>query len=57
MGPLRDIPPDKLLTMGSSDLRPVNEKDFARTLKEFKPSVSKKSIQEYDQWNKDNSNV
>jgi len=38
--------------MKNSDLRPVKASDFSKTLKEFKPSVSKKSIKEYEDWHK-----
>lgn len=44
MAPLRDISAEKILTMKSSDLRPINASDFIKTLKEMQPSVSKKSL-------------
>jgi spastin len=56
MGPLRDIPADKLMKMKDTDLRPINQSDFVKTLRDFKPSVSKKSLQEYVEWHKQISN-
>jgi SpoVK/Ycf46/Vps4 family AAA+-type ATPase len=50
MGPLRDIAPEKILTMKDDEIRPVNYSDFSKTLKEFQPSVSKKSLVEYEEW-------
>jgi hypothetical protein len=35
MGPLRDIAPEKILTMKDDEIRPVNHSDFFKTLKEF----------------------
>lgn len=35
MGPLRDITPEKIMTMKDEEIRPVNDKDFMKTLKEF----------------------
>ena len=57
MAPLRDIPSEKILTMQSTDLRAIQSKDFTKTLKEMQPSVSKKSIQEYDEWHKQTISV
>jgi SpoVK/Ycf46/Vps4 family AAA+-type ATPase len=55
MAPLRDVPSEKILTMKDSELRPVKASDFKKTLKEFQPSVSKKSLKEYEEWHKQNS--
>jgi spastin len=54
MGPLRDVPSEKLMKMDNVDLRPVGSSDFSKALKEFQPSVSKKSLQEYEEWHKQN---
>jgi SpoVK/Ycf46/Vps4 family AAA+-type ATPase len=54
MGPLREVPAERLIKMGDVELRPIGQTDFIKALQDFQPSVSKKSLMEYEAWHKQN---
>jgi spastin len=54
MEPVREIPVENLVKMDQKDIRPLQIADFMKALTKVLPSVSKKSLKEYDSWNKMN---
>lgn len=54
MEPVRELPPDKLLEIkDQSAIRKLVVADFEKAIKTTAPSVSKATIQEFDDWRKD----
>lgn len=54
MQPVREIPPDKLMQLkDNSEIRKLQVKDFESAVKSQPPSVSAKSIAEFDAFRKD----
>ncbi|OWB77622.1 ATP binding protein [[Candida] boidinii] len=51
MGPLRELG-EKLLLTSKSEIRPVELKDFINSLNYIRPSVSKESLKEFENWAK-----
>jgi len=51
MGPLREYGYEKLATIKKEDLPAVVLQDFKSAIAKVQPSVSKKSIAEYEKWN------
>lgn len=51
MGPLRELG-EKLLLTSKSEIRPVELKDFVSSLNYIRPSVSKESLKEFENWAK-----
>lgn len=49
MGPLRELG-DKLLFTSRDHIRPINLDDFKNSMKYIKPSISKGSLQQYEDW-------
>ncbi|KAF2864644.1 P-loop containing nucleoside triphosphate hydrolase protein [Massariosphaeria phaeospora] len=49
MGPLRSLG-EKLLHMTMDEIRPIQVVDFEASLKTIRPSVSKKGLQEFEDW-------
>ena len=52
MVPVRELEPGSILNMNKEDIRPVKLKDFEKSIRIIRPSVSAKSIQEYTNWHK-----
>jgi SpoVK/Ycf46/Vps4 family AAA+-type ATPase len=58
MGPIREIPPNKIMTIkGESSLRKIKLNDFRKALHAIKPSVSKASLLEYAMWHKATASI
>lgn len=51
MGPLRSLG-EALLHMRMDQIRPIGMEDFECSLKSIRPSVSKESLQAFDDWAK-----
>jgi len=49
MGPLRSLG-EALLHMTMDEIRPIELSDFVASLTTIRPSVSKSSLQEYEDW-------
>jgi SpoVK/Ycf46/Vps4 family AAA+-type ATPase len=49
MGPLRSLG-DALLHMSMDEIRPIELSDFVASLATIRPSVSKSSLKEYEDW-------
>lgn len=49
MGPLRELG-EALLHMSPDDIRPIELADFEASLTTIRPSVSKKGLQQYEEW-------
>ena len=50
-GPIREIQPDKLLTLQSSEVRKICLEDFRNALAKVRISVSTEDVAKYDEWN------
>jgi len=50
--PVREISPDKLLSVQEKDIRPVSLDDFLKALKKVQPSVSKKTLKDFEEFKK-----
>lgn len=58
MFPIRELKPEELLSIkDSSAIRKLNLTDFENARKTFAPSVSKATIQEFDNWRKEKGQV
>ena len=58
MFPVRELNPDELLKIkDSTSIRKLNVGDFESAVKSFAPSVSKSTIQEFDNWRKEKGQV
>lgn len=53
MLPVREIPADQIVKMNKEDIRKLNVDDFKSACKKQPPSVSHKTIQEFDEWIKE----
>ncbi|KAJ3152569.1 hypothetical protein HDU89_001262 [Geranomyces variabilis] len=51
LGPIRDLGPEKLLSVAADALRSIQLRDFAAALKIIRPSVSPASLKAYEEWN------
>lgn len=49
MGPLRSLG-EALLHMSMEDIRPIQFEDFQASLANIRPSVSKQSLKEFEDW-------
>lgn len=52
MGPLRSLG-EALLHMTMDEIRPIELGDFEASLKTIRPSVSKESLKQYEDWAKE----
>ena len=52
MGPLRSLG-EALLTMTMDEIRPMQFDDFEASLVNIRPSVSKRGLQEFEDWAKE----
>ena len=52
MGPLRYLG-EALLYTPKEQIRPINMQDFEASLASIRPSVSKKGLEEFEQWARD----
>jgi len=52
MGPLRSLG-EALLRMTMDEIRPIQLSDFVASLMTIRPSVSKTSLKEYEDWAKE----
>lgn len=52
MGPLRNLG-EALLYTPKEQIRPINMQDFEASLASIRPSVSKKGLEEFEQWARD----
>ncbi len=51
MGPVRDIPSARLLTVAVDEMRPIQLEDFRTGLAKMRSSVSEAEIKKYEEWN------
>jgi SpoVK/Ycf46/Vps4 family AAA+-type ATPase len=55
MAPIREMPHESLIAMKDTmEIRPIKVADFEKVLKDNQPSVSKHTIEEFDDWKKRN---
>lgn len=52
MGPLRSLG-EAVLQMTMEEIRPIELKDFVASLVTIRPSVSKSSLKQYEDWAKE----
>ena len=58
MSPMREMPTEKLMALKDvSEIRKINIDDFKAALKVFTPSVSKHTIAEFAEWQRDKGSV
>jgi len=58
MIPLREIPPDQLISLANTEaIRPINLDDFRASLRTNAPSVSRQTIQDFDSWRRSKGQV
>ena len=57
MMPVREIAAEKLMEADANTIRGLQKRDFTEARKVVRPSVSKKTIVEFEQWQEDNSAV
>ena len=51
MIPLREIPPDQLMNLENREaIRPINLDDFRASLRQNAPSVSRETIEQFNEW-------
>jgi SpoVK/Ycf46/Vps4 family AAA+-type ATPase len=50
MGPLRSLGERDLLYMKMEDIRPIEMKDFEKSLEKIRPSVSVEGLQKFEEW-------
>ena len=50
-GPIREIQPDRLLTLQSSEVRKICLEDFRAALAKVRISVSTEDVAKYEEWN------
>ena len=49
-GPIRRVPPEKLLTVAAHSLKAVTEEDFMSAIKIIRPSSGQESLKHYAKW-------
>ena len=57
MMPVREIAAEKLMEADANTIRGLQKRDFTEARKVVRPSVSKKTIVEFEKWQEDNSAV
>lgn len=58
MIPVREIPSEQLMNMENMDsLRPIGLEDFRASLRSNAPSVSRETIQEFEEWRRSKGQV
>ena len=58
MIPLREIPPEELINLqGTDSIRPIGLEDFRASLRTNAPSVSRATIEEFDEWRRSKGQV
>ena len=50
-GPIREIQPDRLLTLQTSEVRRICLEDFRAALAKVRVSVSTDDVAKYEEWN------
>lgn len=50
LGPIREIPAAKMITVKAEEVRAIQEKDFIDACRVIRPSVSPDSLQHFQQW-------
>jgi len=50
MGPVREIPPERLRTLPANRVPPIRLEHFMKAIKNVEKSVSKESLQRFKKW-------
>ncbi len=51
LGPIRSISLDDIEHISANDVRPISYEDFQMALRQVKPSVSSRDLDQYIEWN------